>query len=172
ALPGDTFSIENGIYIVKGITDKLGHYEREVELSQKADSLFPPEIFNCFPHDTANFGWTIKNFGPLYVPKAKDTVHLDTLNYVLYKNLIEYETDRPVRLRDGKLYLGDRVLYDYTFQMNYYFMAGDYIFDSRDSRYWGLLPEDHIVGKAAVIWQSKDMLTKKRRWNRIFKAVK
>ncbi|MDR3339401.1 MAG: S26 family signal peptidase, partial [Candidatus Symbiothrix sp.] len=125
-----------------------------MRLSQKADSVFQPEIFNCFPHDTADFGWTIKNFGPLYVPKAKDNVRLDTINYVLYKNLITYETDLPVRLREGILYLGDRVVYDYTFQMNYYFMAGDYLFDSRDSRYWGLLPEDHIVGKASLIWQS------------------
>ncbi|GHT76119.1 hypothetical protein FACS189463_0590 [Bacteroidia bacterium] len=64
------------------------------------------------------------------------------------------------------VYLAREVLQRYVFQKNYYFMAGDYVSDSRDSRYWGLLPEEHIVGKAAVIWQSKDMNTGKRRWER------
>jgi signal peptidase I len=171
AIPGDTFYIENGIYKVKQYADTLGFYQRELQLSQMPDSVFNEGVFNCFPNSEL-FGWTIKNFGPLYVPKAGDELAMDTLNILLYKHLIEYETDQRVEINEGKVYLDSIVLNNYTFQMNYYFMAGDYIFDSKDSRYWGLLPEDHIVGKASLIWQSKDMNTGKRRWDRICKTIK
>jgi signal peptidase I len=69
------------------------------------------------------------------------------------------------------VWLGDSIIREYTFKMNYYFMAGDYVFDSVDSRYWGLVPEDHIVGKAIFVWKSKDMATGKYRWKRFFKRL-
>ena len=97
---------------------------------------------------------------------------LEVPNYVLYKNLIEYETDQQLTVRDGAVYLDDETIGNYTFQLNYYFMAGDYIFDSRDSRYWGLLPEDCIIGKALFVWRSTDVWTGKIRWNRFFKVIK
>ncbi|GHT15524.1 signal peptidase I [Bacteroidia bacterium] len=171
AIPGDTFYIENGIYKVKQYPDTLGFYQRELQLSQMPDSAFNEGVFNCFP-DKEHYGWTIKNFGPLHVPKIGDNLAVDTLNILIYKHLIEYETDQRVEINEGKVYLDSVVLNNYTFKMNYYFMAGDFIFDSRDSRYWGLLPEDHIVGKASLIWQSKDMNTGNRRWNRICKTIK
>jgi signal peptidase I len=171
AIPGDTFYIENGIYKVKQSADTLGFYQRELQLSQMPDSIFNEGIFNCFPSQE-HYGWTIKNFGPLYVPKVGDNLELDTLNILLYQHLIEYETDQMIEVKEGKIYLGDSVLNNYIFKMNYYFMAGDYIFDSKDSRYWGLLPEDHIVGKAALIWQSKEVNTGKRRWDRICRTIK
>ncbi|MDR0542556.1 MAG: S26 family signal peptidase, partial [Dysgonamonadaceae bacterium] len=98
-----------------------------------------------------------------------DTLIMDTVNYLLYKKPITYETDKPLELRNGRVLLGDSAINAYTFTMNYYFMAGDYIFDSVDSRYWGLLPEDHIVGKAVMIWKSKGK--KGFRWKRFLKAV-
>jgi signal peptidase I len=68
--------------------------------------------------------------------------------------------------------LDDEPVNNYTFRQNYYFMAGDHIFDSNDSRYWGLLPEDHIVGNTAIIWQFKSVQTGKHQWNRFFKTIK
>ena len=170
ALPGDTFRIDNGIYRVDGVTDTLGIYHRQAELSARADSTFPQEIFRCFPPESA-YRWNIKRFGPLYVPGKDSEVAIDTQNIVLYGNLITYETGRTITLKDGQVYLDDTPLPAYTFTKDYYFMAGDWVFDSRDSRYWGLLPDDLIVGKATLIWRSVDMQTKKIRWNRILKKI-
>lgn len=170
-LPGDTFSIENGIYRVQGYQEPLGIYEREVELSQMPDEGFNKEIFQSFPYDTVSYNWNIKNFGPLYIPEKGDRVELNTGNVLLYKNLICYETDQEIILKDNVIYLGDKPCSSYTFKQNYYFMAGDWIFDSHDSRYWGLLPEDLIVGKAVIIWKSKEPRSGKFRWDRFLKKV-
>jgi len=172
ALPGDTFFIENGIYGVKNSSDSVGCAFRQQELAQKSQEDFSEVIWKCFPFDTAHYHWNIKDFGPLYVPASGATVALDTLNYLLYKNQIEYETDKTLAVKNGLVYLGDKIINEYTFKLNYYFMAGDFIYDSRDSRYWGLLPEDCIIGKAVVIVWSKDMNNGKIRWNRIFKKIK
>ncbi|GHT83947.1 hypothetical protein FACS18947_0600 [Bacteroidia bacterium] len=113
-----------------------------------------------------------KYSGSLYLPKANDKLVIDTTNYQLYKPLIEYETDKIMAIKENVIYLDSAVLNNYMFKMNYYFMAGDNTFNSRDSRYWGLVPEDHIVGKATLIRQSKDMNTGKRRWNRTCRTIK
>jgi len=172
ALPGDTFLIENGMYGVKNCPDSLGCVFRQRELSQKTKDDFSDVVWKCFPFDTTYYQWNIKDFGPLYVPASGATIIIDTLNYSLYKNLIEYETDKTLSIRNGSVYLDDKIINNYTFKMNYYFMAGDFIFDSRDSRYWGLLPEDCIIGKAVVVVWSKDMNSGKIRWNRFFKKIK
>jgi signal peptidase I len=161
AVPGDTFYIENGIYKVKSCPDVLGNYDNQYRFFQLTAGNIQPEIFNCFPFDSL-YNWTVKSFGPLYVPKKGDALRIDSANILLYGNLIRYETGEEI----------PKDLQTYVFQQNYYFMAGDYVFDSRDSRYWGLLPEDHIVGKAAFIWKSRDMYTGKYRWNRFFKKVR
>jgi len=171
ALPGDTFSIENGMYRVKNCPDSPGCVFRQRELSKKTKDDFPKEIWRCFPFDTIHYQWNIKNFGPLYVPTSGATLPLDTINRVLYKNLIEYETDKKITVHDGSVYLDDEKINEYTFKLNYYFMAGDYIFDSQDSRYWGLLPEDCIIGKAILIWRSTDMNSGKIRRKRFFKII-
>ena len=171
ALPGDTFSIENGIYRVINSSDSVGCTFRQKELTQKSKDDFPTVIWRCFPYDTAHYQWNIKDFGPLYVPASGATLTLDSFNILLYKNLIEYETDKTLSVRDGLVYLDNERINAYTFKLNYYFMAGDYIYDSRDSRYWGLLPEDCIIGKAFLVWRSTNMHTGKIRWNRFFKKI-
>jgi len=171
-LPGDTFLIENGMYRVKNLPDSLGCVFRQRELAQKSQEDFSEIIWKCFPFNTTHYQWNIKDFGPLYIPASGATITLDTLNFPLYKNLIEYETDKTLFIRNDSVFLGNEKLNKYTFKMNYYFMAGDYIFDSRDSRYWGLLPEDCIIGKAAVVVRSVDLQSGKIRWNRFFKKIK
>ena len=172
AVPGDTFYIDNGIYKVKGISKGLGDVGRQLELSDKSEDSFDEGIRNVFPQDTTRFHWTIKDFGPIYVPAKGDIIKIDSLSVLLYKNLIEYETKKTISVTEGMIYLDDSLIYNYTFLQNYYFMAGDLIFDSVDSRYWGLLPDDLVIGKATVIWKSADMQTKKYRWDRFFKNVK
>jgi signal peptidase I len=167
ALPGDTFRIDNGIYKVSGVTDTLGIYHRQKELSMMEDSTFQKEIFHCFPFDSA-CQWNIKYFGPLYVPCKGSEVTIDMRNVALYGKLITYETGKKIEIRNGQAYMNNKSLYTYTFTHDYYFMAGDWVFDSRD---WGLLPDEWIVGKAAFIWRSIDMRTKKNRWNRLLKKI-
>jgi signal peptidase I len=94
-----------------------------------------------------------------------------TLNFYLYNNLLFYECNKIVKFLNGDILIGDSIVQNYTFQKNYYFMAGDWPLNSMDSRYWGLLPEDHVVGKVAFVWKSKDMKTGKHRWKRFFKSI-
>ncbi|MDR1408133.1 MAG: signal peptidase I [Tannerella sp.] len=171
ALPGDTFRIDGGIYRVNGSADTLGIHYRQAEMGAMADSLFSPDIFRCFPFDSA-YGWTVKHFGPLYVPGRGSTVAVDTQNIVLYRNPIMYETGKKITVRDGHVCLDGERLDAYTFAKDYYFMAGDWVFDSRDSRYWGLLPDDLVVGRAALIWKSEDRMTGKLRWARFFRKIR
>ncbi len=172
AIPGDTFYIENGIYKVEGVNEGLGHIERQLELSERNEDSFSEELRNVFPKDTTRLRWTIKDFGPLYIPAKGDNIEIDSISVLLYKNLIEYESGKDISTKDGIIYLGDSVISDYTFQQDYYFVAGDWIFDSIDSRYWGLLPDDLVIGKATIVWKSQDMKTEKYRWNRFFKIIK
>lgn len=172
AIPGDTFYIDNGIYKVKNIADTLGYFPYQHQLSLRDKEDIAEDVYRCFPFDTTHYDWTIKYFGPLYVPKVGDDIVIDTVNYRLYKNLIEYETNQLVTVEEGKIFLDGWVLQRYRFRLNYYFMSGDWVFDSQDSRYWGLLPEDHIIGKATFIWQSKDRQTSQYKWKRFFKAIK
>jgi signal peptidase I len=168
ALPGDTFYIDSGVYRVAGSADTLGCRRHQLENFARFAGK-PPE--ECFPFDTA-FGWSALRFGPLYAPRRGESIAIDGRSATLYRKLIAYETGKEVSVRQDTVYLGGDALRSYTFQKNYYFMAGDYVFDSQDSRYWGLLPEDHIVGKAFVIWKSKDPDTGKWRWRRFFTAIR
>ncbi|MDR2916523.1 MAG: signal peptidase I [Tannerella sp.] len=172
AIPGDTFYIENGIYKVKGINERIGHVERQRELAGRDVTSFSLELRHTFPKDTVHYPWTIKDFGPLYVPAQGNNIQIDSLSIILYENLIEYETGKAITVENGIVRLCNTELTNYTFQQDYYFMAGDWIFDSVDSRYWGLLPDDLVIGKASLIWKSQDMITNKYRWNRFFKTIK
>lgn len=170
AIPGDTFYIEKGIYKVKNFPDILGSYQNQSDNQIRLNKTNNP-VDESFPYDKA-FNWTILDFGPLYIPGKGNRLSIDTLNIKLYKNLITYETGENIVIKDKQVYLGNTILSFYTFQQNYYFMTGDYVFDSRDSRYWGLLPEDHIIGKATTIWQSREPETNKFCWNRFLKKIK
>ena len=170
AIPGDTFFIENGIYKVANRKDTLGCYWQQLLVSERDDAQLS-KAFRCFPKATG-YNWNMKNFGPLYVPGKGDRLTVDSQNIHLYRNLIAYESGREVSIQGDTVLLGNEILTAYTFLKNYYFMTGDYALDSRDSRYWGLLPEEHIVGKAAIIWKSEDMQTGKYRWHRFFKTIK
>ncbi len=172
AIPGDTFYIDNGIYKVRGIDAALGYIEKQKKLSKREEATFDEGLRYTFPKDTVHFQWTIKNFGPLYIPAKGDNIEIDSRSVLLYKNLIEYETGSEISIANGVVYLGESLLDNYTFQQNYYFMAGDGVFDSVDSRYWGLLADDLIIGKAAIVWTSKDKKTGKYRWGRFLKKIK
>ena len=171
ALPGDTLSINNGKWKVENYPDSLGCLFRQQELSKMSQDDFRMG-WRSFPFDSVNYRWNIKDFGPLYIPAAGATIEIDSLNIRLYKNLIEYETNKKLSVRSGLVFIGDEMINEYTFTLNYYFMAGDNSINSQDSRYWGMLPEDHIIGKAIIIFKSIDPQTGKFRWKRFMKIIK
>jgi signal peptidase I len=129
---------------------------------------------NIFPNAKA-FPWNGDFYGPLVIPKEGVTITLDEKTVAMYgSTIVDYEHNDNVKIENGKLYIDGREVSQYTFKQNYYFMMGDNRHNSLDSRYWGFVPEDHIVGKAFFIWLSIDRhagFFSKIRWSRFFKLI-
>jgi signal peptidase I len=169
-LPGDTLRIRNGIYHAEKTLLLLGNQEYQHQIRDRTKESFAPAVWNTFPYDSVT-GWNIREFGPIYVPCAGDERPMNRINYLVYRRLIEWEQHGTLDYHDSMAYLDGVPLPSYRFLKNYYFMAGDYALDSRDSRYWGLVPEEYIVGKAWIIWKSVDPHTGKFRWERFLKEI-
>lgn len=129
-----------------------------------------PEEVAVFPHDTAHYHWTEHNFGPMYIPKKGVTVKIDASNIAFYDRIISVYEGNKLEINNGQISINGKPADSYTFKMNYYWMMGDNRDNSLDSRYWGFVPEDHIVGKAWLIWMSygKGSI----RWSRLFRTIK
>jgi signal peptidase I len=128
------------------------------------------ENTNIFPHDFENFKWNIDNFGPIWIPKAGTTVEISPENIALYRRIITVYEGHTLEVRDGKILIDNEAATEYTFKQDYYFMMGDNRHNSEDSRVWGFVPEDHIVGKPLFIWFSRKAGVGIR-WNRIFRSA-
>jgi signal peptidase I len=149
--------------------DKISGFSNVIEvtpiISRKGE--YSPLIF---PHKSS-YGWNEDNFGPLWIPQKGVTVKLDTSNIALYERIIDVYEDNDLRIEGDSIYINDQPADSYTFKMDYYWMMGDNRHNSLDSRYWGFVPEDHIIGKPKFIWLSIDKEAsgfKKIRWRRIF----
>lgn len=121
-----------------------------------------------------DYNWNVDNFGPLKIPAKGTSVKLNTKNIALYKRIIEVYEKNSLEIKQDSIYINGVLTDSYTFNMNYYWMMGDNRHNSLDSRYWGFVPEDHIVGKALFIWMSWNKNEKginKIRWNRLFNAI-
>ena len=128
-----------------------------------------------FPHDP-RYKWNKDNFGPLVIPEKGSTVPLNDSTIVLYDRIIKNYELNDLEVKNGKIYINGEVATSYTFKMDYYFMMGDNRHNSADSRYWGFVPEDHIVGKPVFVWMSLDKDRSwgdgKVRWKRMFRICK
>lgn len=152
---------------------KLGNI---VEIRPNID-VYPPDFpdsqLMIFPF-TGDFKWTRDNFGPLWIPKAGATVELSTENLPLYQRIITSYEKNTLEVKDSTIFINGKAASSYTFKMDYFFMMGDNRHNSLDSRYWGFVPESHVVGTPSVVWFSKDSnktFPKNIRWKRIFKFV-
>lgn len=170
ALPGDTMGIRKGHYYIKGIEEPIGDVEAQERIARLDKEDARDIVMDAYPWDKY-INWTIQDFGPLYVPAAGRTVAMDSTAVKLYRNLIEWEQKKPLSWNADKVYLGDSLIREYRFRENYYFVGGDNMENSKDSRYWGLLPEPYVVGVATRVWKSVDRATNKVRWDRMMKKI-
>ena len=157
--------------------DQVRSCPNVVSIEEQID-VYPPDYpdsyLMLFPF-TENFRWTRDNYGPLWIPKAGETVKLDASVLPLYERIIRvYEGNDLDIDAEGRIYVNGTETDEYTFKQDYYFMMGDNRHNSLDSRYWGFVPEDHIVGRPAMIWLSTDrnrQFPHNVRWRRFFKFV-
>ena len=170
ALPGDTMGIRKGHYYIKGINEQIGNIESQKRIEKLQKENVRGIVMDTYPWDKY-IDWTIQDFGPLHVPSRGQTIVMDSTAVKLYRNLIEWEQKEKLTYQGKEVFLGDSLIQEYRFQENYYFMGGDYMENSKDSRYWGLLPESYIVGVATRIWKSVDRSTGKIRWDRVMKKI-
>ena len=130
---------------------------------------------DVFPN-TVDMGWSESDFGPLWIPSRGATVALTPDNLPLYERIIDVYEANDLELRNGVIYINGAPASEYTFRMDYYWMMGDNRQNSADSRFWGFVPEDHIVGKASFVWlsldKSKGLFDGKIRWNRMFRKIR
>jgi signal peptidase I len=123
---------------------------------------------DVYPYDTLH-NWTEDNFGPIWIPKKGETLVLTKDNYAIYERAIRVYEHNKLETRNGQFFINDHQTNQYVFKMNYYWMMGDNRHGSQDSRFWGFVPEDHIVGSASLIWMSWDHGV---RWKRLFSKIR
>lgn len=147
---------------VQKLNKKLGYY---MENKRFGNPIFP---------NTDTTRWTEDNFGPINIPYKGETLNLNLENLPMYDRLISVYERNKLEVKNNKIFINDVETTSYTVQMDYYWMMGDNRHNSQDSRFWGFVPEDHIVGKAVFIWMSLDpnkSFLEKVRWDRLFTFV-
>ncbi len=158
----------NGMYIINMTKEEMKKVSAlknvmkvEVQINPVSNDLYP--YYDTLAH------WSVDNFGPLWVPKKGVSIPLTPDNYIRYERCIRTYEGNQLENRQGKIFLNGVEATNYTFKMDYNWLMGDNRHNSLDSRYWGFVPEDHVVGKASLIWFSWE---KGPRWKRIFNVIK
>ncbi|RNL75214.1 signal peptidase I, partial [Sinomicrobium pectinilyticum] len=162
---GDYFFIalteENAQRLAK--SPNVESVERQVEPAGTPNPrLFP---------NTGDTGWSADNFGPVYIPEKGSTITLTRDNLPLYKRIIREYENNTLDIKGNEIIINGKPADSYTFKQDYYWMMGDNRDNSIDSRYWGYVPFDHVVGKPVFIWFSWDKISKSVRWDRVFTTV-
>ncbi|MEZ4983805.1 MAG: signal peptidase I [Saprospiraceae bacterium] len=127
-----------------------------------------------FPHDSQHFGeWTVDNYGPIWIPKKGVTIPISMDNINMFRRIISVYEENDLQIKGGKIFINGAEASSYTFKMDYYWMMGDNRHNSEDSRVWGFVPEDHVVGKPLFIWFSlkEGSLGKGVNWKRVFTSA-
>lgn len=147
-LPGDSISIVGGYYKNNNYDEQLGLEEVQAKLAHTPDSILKRQrLLRSLPRNP-NVKWTIKDFGPMYVPRKGDMMRITPKSATIYRTILEWETGMKVKAdwKTGNVTLGGKTFSHHRFRHDYYFMAGDNVLNSDDSRYFGPVPEEYIVG--------------------------
>lgn len=172
ALPGDTLYVENGIYHNNNFEGTLGLIEEQKKLAATPDSVLIARG-GFITAWLMPVQWTVKNMGPYYIPRRGDVISFRPNDVTLYHDIVKLETSKELtwNWEADSAMLNGKLIGSYTFCGNYYFLGGDNVLGSLDSRFWGLVPEDYIVGVVKMISYSKDKQTNKIRWGRTLKML-
>ena len=159
--------------LTKAMAETIKSYDiiKAVEVDERKPNGSGSEVFPYSKY----FNWSRDNYGPLRIPAKGETVDLTIENILLYERIISAYEGNKLEVKNGTIYINGEVANSYTFKMDYYFMLGDNRHKSADSRYWGFVPEDHIIGRPILVWLSVDKdkgFPGGIRWNRFFKWVK
>ena len=170
------YPINNDTYIFTSLTDDVAKaLEANTSIVSVTRNINKAGVYNpaIFPH-SPTFAWNEDNYGPITIPAKGKNVILTKENLPLYKRIIsEYEHNK-LETKGDDIYINGQKASSYTFQQDYYWMMGDNRHNSEDSRFWGFVPEDHVLGKPVLIWMSLDKNAsgfKKIRWQRLFTTV-
>lgn len=175
------YYVTNDQKIVLNLTNEWANELKNNKRIKKVEKIIDTtKVFNrdIFPH-SENYSWNIDNYGPIYIPEKGKTINLDNKNIVLYKRLITEYENNTLRIDGNNIYINNQLTDKYTFKQDYYWMMGDNRQRSEDSRFWGFVPMDHIVGKPTFIWFSVEKYNpnnpksyfKRIRWERVFTTV-
>jgi len=169
----DVREYENGVYEIP-MTEKVAQALRTNVKVKSVEKLVMNEPYSdIFPH-SPKYNWKLDDFGPLWIPKKGATVKIDMNNLCLYDRIINAYEGNKLDVKDSIIYINDKPATSYTFKMDYYWMMGDNRHGSSDCRYWGFVPEDHIVGSPKFIWLSLDpnkSFPANIRWKRMFTSA-
>ncbi len=163
-------NITNAEHKVLKIPQEKDGYKVEdyiVNFNSSDPHFSPLQLFPYYRDTTSQ--WGADNYGPLLIPKRGSTIELTADNLIRYQRCIEVYEGNKFENVNGKILINGVAATNYTFKMNYYWMMGDNRHNSLDSRYWGFVPEDHVVGKASLIWFSWEGGP---RWKRLFNGIK
>lgn len=162
------------LYLAKENVESLRSFPMVRSISRYMEPTLSFQNQEIFPHDN-HYRWTGDNFGPLRIPARGDTIRIDQQNLPLYKRIIDTYEQNDLAIRDRVIYINGIAADRYVIRMDYYFVMGDNHHNSADSRYWGFVPEDHLLGKAVLVWFSirpDTPLIGGLRKERIFRPIK
>lgn len=154
--------------------EKLISMDPNVNITPLESELLTSDAGKLFPHDAKKFpSWNVDNYGPVFVPEKGKTVQINSDNIAFYRRIISVYEGNTLEENGDQIKINGELANSYTFKMNYYWMMGDNRHNSEDSRVWGFVPEDHIVGKPLFIWFStkEGSISKGINWKRIFKSA-
>ena len=158
--------------LTKSAAEALRQMPQYVDLVQPVTDADQVDGGKVYPVN-GNYGWTRDNYGPVWIPAKGKTLKLTMDNIAIYDRPIRVYEENELEVKDNKIFINGKETDEYTFKMDYYWMMGDNRHNSLDSRYWGFVPEDHVVGKPIFIWLSinPEDRGKKIRWDRLFRMV-